>query len=362
MAAIDPFLEELVKRGGTNLHIGAGQPPLVRLRGELVPLRDKVLDAKESTELLESVLSPPHRARLNAELDIELAVTHLDSARFRASYFQRHGGLAAVFRVVPARVPSLAELGCPEVFWRLADRRAGLVLVTGPAASGKSTTLGALIDHINKTRACHVLTIEDPIELVHDPLRAQVTQREIGMHAPSFAVALRSAMRENPDVVLVSELRNAETIKLALQLASFGVLVFATMPTNGAVTTIERIVSCMPDAEQASVRGTLAESLVGIVAQQLVRTADGKGRVAVHEILLGSPAVGALIREGKTLQIPGVMQTGAAQGMQTLDTALERLMGAGRISPENALERAVDKEAFAKVVGRVRPDLVDPPS
>ena len=359
MPKIDALFDDLVKRGGTDLHLGAGYPPLARIRGELVAIREGLVDGRELEEVLFELLTPLQRARLQANLDLEFAHAHRDTARFRASYFNKSTGLAAVFRLVPVRVLTLAELACPEVLWRLADRRGGIVLVAGPTGSGKSTTLAAMLDHINKTRACHILTIEDPVEFVHEPLRAHITHREIGVHAPSFATALRSAGRENPDVVLVSELRGTETTKLTLQLANQGILVFATMPTNGAAATIEQLIGAFPEGEQPQVRGLLAESLVGIVSQQLVRTSDGKTRAAVHEILVGSAAVSALVREAKTAQLANVMQGGQAAGMSTMDMGLERLLTQGRISAEDALDRAVDREQFAQVIARVRPDLAE---
>jgi len=256
------------------------------------------------------------------------------------------------FRTIPTRVLTLEQLSCPDAIKKMAERRNGLVLVTGPTGSGKSTTLAAMIDHINKTRACHVLTVEDPVEFVHQPNRAQITHREIGTHAASFATAIRSAGREDPDVILIGELRNNETMKLALQLASFGVLVFATLHTNSAPSTIDRMINAFPSDEQPQVRGMLAESLAGIIAQQLLKTADGKGRVAAHEILVGTSALSAMIREGKTYQIPSIMQGAQALGMQTMDQALERLVTKGKVSPEAALEKAIDKESFGKFVDR----------
>jgi twitching motility protein PilT len=356
---IDGLFDELMKRGGSDLHLSVGYPPLARIRGELVALREGTIDGAELEEVLVELLAPAQRARLQAELDLDFAHAHKATARFRASYFNNSSGLAAVFRLVPNRVLTLAELGCPEVLWRVADRRSGLVLVTGPTGSGKSTTLAAMVDHINKTRACHILTIEDPVEFVHDPLRAQITQREVGSHTPSFVSAIRSAARENPDVVLIGELRTPEAIKLALQLASQGILVFATVQTNGAVSTLDRIVNVFPVDEQPQVRNLLAESLAAVVAQQLVRTADGKGRVAVHEILIGSAAVSSIVRENKTAQLANVMQAGQVQGMQTMDMALERLLTQSRIVAEDALDRAVDREGFAQVIARVRPDLAE---
>jgi twitching motility protein PilT len=356
---IDGLFDELVKRGGSDLHLAAGYPPLARIRGDLVALREAAVDAAELEETLVEILTPLQRARLGTELDLDFGHTHKSTARFRANYFTKASGLGAVFRLVPTRVLTLAELGCPEVLWRLADRRAGLVIVTGPTGSGKSTTLAAMVDHINKTRACHILTIEDPVEFVHEPLRAQITHREVGVHTPSFEAALRSAGRENPDVVLVGELRTPEVARLALQLASYGVLVFATMQTNGAAPTLEHLVSSFPEAEQPQIRGMLAESLAGLVAQQLMLSPDRKTRVAVHEILVGSAAVSALVREGKTAQLASVMQSGQAQGMQTMDMALERLLTQSKVVAEDALDRAVDREMFAQVIARVRPDLAE---
>lgn len=359
MPKIDGLFDEAIKRGGSDLHLGAGDPPFARIRGELVALRDAPVEAKDLEPVLLELLTPSQRARLEADLDLDFALDHKGVARFRARYFSKASGLGAAFRLIPSGVPTLSELACPEVLWRLAERRAGLILVTGPAAAGKSTTLAAVLDHINRTRACHILTIEEPIEFVHEPILGQITQREIGAHASSVAAAMRSAVREDPDVVLVTELRSPETTKLALQLASNGVLVFASVHTNGAPATIDRLINGFQADEQPRVRRMLAESLAGIVSQQLVPTADGKGRVAVHEILVGSAAVTAMIREAKTAQILNVMQAGQAQGMQTLDLALERLVVQGRISAEAALDRAVDREAFAQVIARVRPDLAE---
>ncbi len=359
MPKIDALLDDLVKRGGTDLHLGGGYPPLARIRGELVPIREGLVDGKELEEVLHELLSPTLRSRLQEDLELDFAHAHRDTARFRASYFQKSTGLAAVFRHVPARALSLAELQCPEVFWRIADRRAGLVVVSGPSGAGKSTSIAAMLDHINKTRPVHIVTIEDPIEFVFEPLRAQITHREIGPHASGVGVAIRSAGRENADVVLVGELRTAESTRLALQLAGQGVLVFATATTNGAVATIERLVGSLPEGEQPQIRGLLAESLAAIVSQQLLCPVDGKAKVAVHEILIGSPAVSALIREGKASQLTNVMQAGQAMGMQTLDLALERLLSQGRITAEDAIDRAVDREPFAQVIARLRPDLAE---
>ncbi len=348
MARIHALFDQLLARRGSDLHLAVGHPPLVRRRGELVPMREQPLDENEMEGLLFEIVTGAQKKQITEGLDLDFAYAYADKARFRANYFHKQTGLAAVFRTIPTKVLTLDDLRCPPAIRKLADRRSGLVLVTGPTGSGKSTTLAAMIDHINKTRAAHVLTIEDPVEFVHVPQKAQITHREIGTHAATYADAIRSAGREDPNVILIGELRTNETMKLALQLASFGILVFATVHTNSAAATIDRIINAFPADEQPQVRGMLSESLSGIVAQQLLRTADGKRRIAVHEILVGSPALAAMIRENKTFQIPSLMQGGQAQGMQTMDMALERYVRDGTVSLEGALEKAIDKESFAR--------------
>ena len=360
MPKIDRLFDDLIARKGSDLHLGVGYPPLVRTRGELVALRDAPLDKAEMEALVFEITNPAQRKKIETELDLDFAHAYEDKARFRANYFYKTTGLGAVFRVIPTKIASLADLGCPDVVKRLAERRAGLVLVTGPTGSGKSTTLAAMIDHINQTRACHILTIEDPVEFVHESKMAQVTHREIGAHAPTFGIAMRSAGREDPNVVLIGELRNNETMKLALELAGYGVLVFATVHTNSAAATIDRMVNAFPADEQPQVRGMIADSLVGIVAQLLLKTKDGQGRVAALELLVGTSAVSSLIREGKTFQIQSVLQGGQGLGMQTMDMALEKLLVQGKIAAEGAMEIATDKEAFSRVVARLRPDFVEP--
>jgi twitching motility protein PilT len=349
VARIDVLFDALISAGGSDLHLGVGYPPMMRLRGELVAMNPAPIDAVEMDALLSEIVTDDQKKTITETYDLDFAYAHGDKARFRANYFYKVTGLAAVFRTIPTRVLTLDDLGCPPAIRKLAERRAGLVLVTGPTGSGKSTTLAAMVDHINKSRACHVLTIEDPVEFVHVPQKAQITHREIGPHASTYAHAIRSAGREDPDVILIGELRTNETMKLALQLASFGILVFATVHTNSAAATIDRIVNAFPADEQPQVRGMLSESLGGIVAQQLVRSADGKRRLAVHEILVASPALASMIRENKTFQVPSLMQAGQGQGMQTMDMALERLVRARTISVETAVEKALDKESFAKL-------------
>jgi twitching motility protein PilT len=296
------------------------------------------------------VLRPQEWKRLGETWELDCAYEFAGKARFRVNCAWEAAGLAVVMRVIPRRIKSLSELGAPATLTKLSESRSGLILVTGPTGSGKSTTLAAMLNHINTNRACHILTIEDPIEFVHDAKLAQVTHREVGIHAPSFAAAIRSAGREDADVILIGELRNKETMKLALEIASGGALVFATVHTNSAPQTVERIVNAFPAEEQSQARGLLAEGLSGIVAQQLVATAAG--RLAVHEILIGSNAVSAIIREGKTQQLVNVIQSGGAVGMQTLDAALEKLVKSGALDADAAWEKASDKESFARAIGR----------
>jgi twitching motility protein PilT len=354
VAQIDKFFDELMKRKGSDLHLGVGYPPLLRSRGELAPIREDAVSREEMETLLFEIVNEVQKEHIESNLDLDFAYAYQNLARFRANYFYKTSGLGAVFRIIPTKVLTLDDLGCPLAIRKLAERRAGLVLVTGPTGSGKSTTLAAMINHINQSRACHILTIEDPIEFVHESQKAQVTHREVGPHASSFAHAIRSAGREDPNVILIGELRDNETMKLALQLASFGILVFATVHTNSAAGTIDRIINAFPSDEQPMVAGVLAESLVGVVAQQLLKTAEGGGRVAAHEILMGSPALAAIIRENKTFQVPSLMQAGQGQGMQTMDLALERLVDKKIVKFEDALEKAADKESFQKLAQKGR--------
>ncbi|HLT29632.1 MAG TPA: type IV pilus twitching motility protein PilT [Myxococcaceae bacterium] len=354
MPRIDALFDALLEQNGSDLHLAVGAPPYGRIRGELVPLREQEVTASEMETLLLELVTPAQRKQIEEDLDLDFAYGYGRKARFRANYFHKMTGMAAVFRVIPTEILTLEQLGCPPAVKRLAELRQGLVLVTGPTGSGKSTTLAAMIHHMNRERAGHILTIEDPVEFVHEPIRSAVTHREVGPHAESFATAIRSAGREDPDVILIGELRTNETMKLALQLASFGVLVLATVHTNSAPATIDRIINAFPADEQPQVRGLLAESLEGIVAQQLLKTADGKRRVAAHEILIGGPGIASMIRENKTYQIASRMQSGQKEGMQTMDMALEALVKKGVVTGEAAYEKASDKAAFTKFMDRER--------
>jgi twitching motility protein PilT len=356
---IENLFEELLNRGGSDLHLAVNQPPFARVRGEIVVLHEAPIAAKELEEMLLGLVTPAQRNRLAADLDLDLAVPYKDVARFRATLYVKHPGIAATFRLVPTRVPSLAELGSPEVLWKLADRRSGLVVVGSPASNGKTTTVAAIVDHINKTRACHVLTLESPIEVVHEPLRAHFTQREIGTHAPSLSVALSGAARENADVVVTSELREGQEIELALRLASAGMLVLAPFATSNVYTVLERFLGAFETSLRGPMQRLLADALAGIVVQHLVRVADSKTRNALHEVLIATPDVASLLREGRIDRIPEAMRSGTAQGMASIDDALERLVTTGKITPEAAMERAFDKETMARTLARSHPELAD---
>jgi twitching motility protein PilT len=349
MTPIAHLFDRLLELGGSDLHLAAGYPPMLRIRGDLVADGDRVLTAADVDALIAPLLSREQAAQFAATGDLDFAHAHGTRARFRANYLRKTTGAGAVFRAIPSEILSLDALGVPTGIRRLVELRSGLVLVTGPTGSGKSTTLAAMIDHINRTRAGHILTIEDPVEFVHQPRRCLVTHKEVGEHVPSFLEAIRSAGRENADVILVGELRGAETMKAALQLASFGILIYATVHTNSAGATIDRFVNAFPAEQQPQIRGLLADSLAGVVAQQLLRRIDVKGRVAAHEILLGNYALSSLIREAKTSQIASFIQSSSGDGMQGMDVALERLVSAGTISARDALDKALDKETFAKL-------------
>jgi twitching motility protein PilT len=342
------LFEQLYARQGSDVHIAPGYPPTLRVRGELVPIGDQRLTAEDAEQMLLPLLRPHHRRVFDATGDLDWAYQYDTRGRFRVSFFRKTTGIGGVFRSIPAHISTLDELAVPPGIRKLVEVRSGLVLVTGPTGSGKTTTLAAIIDQINRTRPVRILTIEDPIEFIHTSRRAIVTHKEIGDHVPNFVEAIRSAARENPDVILVGELRDSETMKAALQLASFGILVFASVHTNSAAATIDRYVNAFGADQQPQIRGLLAESLSGIIAQQLVRRADGHGRIAVHEILFSSIALAGLIREAKPQQIAGLIQAGLSEGMQPMDWAIERAVVAGTISAQDGLEKALDKDTFSK--------------
>lgn len=343
MAMIDQFFHETLKVGASDLHMVVGRPPMLRVRGDMVATQHPVVTAKANREMLYEILDEEQRQKVEDNLDFDFAYQLAGVGRFRGNIFFQHRGVGAVFRLIPEKVMTVEQLGLPPILKKLSDMRSGLILVTGPTGSGKSTTLASMLNYINETREAHILSIEDPIEFVHQNKRCLITQREVRTHTENFHVALKVAGRQDPDIVLVGELRDLETISMALTLSSFGILVFATLHTNSAMKTIDRIIDVYPPEEQPQIRAILSEALRGVVAQQLLKTADGKSRLAVVEILVGSSALSNIIREGKTNLIASYMQSGAAEGMQTMDQALIKLVHEKRITLDTALEKGHDR-------------------
>jgi len=352
---LDRLLERMVAEGASDLHLSAGERPRWRLDGEMCVLMDlPPLGRREVLELCRPILPPRSAREFDDSSDTDFAYAIGGVARFRGNLFWDHHGVGAVFRQIPDRILSIDQLGLPPVVRDLCEQPHGLVLVTGPTGSGKSTTLAAMIDHINRTRATHIITLEDPIEFVHQSHKALVNQREMGAHSTSFARALKAALRQDPDIVLVGELRDLETVSLALEIANTGHLVFATLHTSTAITTVDRIVDLFPAEQQSQVRTGLSESLRGVISQTLCRRAGG-GRVAAVEVLVANHAVANLIREAKTAQIVNAMQTGKARGNQMLTEELTRLVKAGTVTYEEAQQRAVDKADLARRCGQPLP-------
>ena len=332
MPTMQDLLREAADKGASDLHLSAGEPPLLRVHGDLVRIDHPAVTPAQVTELVNSIMSDAQRATFEAEHEVDFACELEGKGRFRVNVFVHSRGPGAVLRTIPTKIPALDTLHMPPVLKELCTRERGLVLVTGPTGSGKSTTLAAMVDVINQTWDAHILTIEDPIEFVHPPKRCLVNQREVGPHTNSFSNALRSALREDPDVILIGEMRDLETISLALTAAETGHLVFGTLHTSSAPKTIDRIIDVFPAGQQGQIRTMLSESLEAVVAQTLLKKKGG-GRVAACEVLIGTPAVRNLIREGKLHQITSMMQTGQRLGMQTLDMGLADLVKRGLIEP-----------------------------
>lgn len=343
---IDDLLKLIVDKAGSDLHLTVGSPPMLRLQGKLWPTDLPPLSPKEIRRLVYNFLSNDQRDKLEKDLELDISYELKGVARYRCNVFFTRLGLGAVFRVIPTRIKTLAELRLPMVLGDLARRNKGLILVTGPTGSGKSTTLAAMVDQVNSERQDHILTIEDPIEFVHQHKQCIVNQREIGPNTKSFANALRSALREDPDIILVGEMRDYETISLAVTAAETGHLVFATLHTPSAAQSVDRIVDVFPAHQQAQIRTQLADALQGIIAQQLIPTIDGQRRECALEIMINTPAVANLIRDNKTFQLTSIMQTSKQQGMQTMDQSLMDLVKSRKISPQEAYRRAFDKKAF----------------
>lgn len=347
MAEIDRWLRRMVELKGSDLHLRAGSPPMWRLHGHLAPIpQEPVLTQEALGKLMREIASPEQWERYRERLDYDFAYAMGTEARFRVNYMFQREGYGCVLRHIPAKVLTLTDLKAPDVLKSLPHFRNGLVLVTGPTGSGKSTTLAAIIDEINQNYQKHIITIEDPIEFVHQNLNSIVTQREVGADTPEFAQALKDALREDPDVILVGEMRDLETISLAITLAETGVLIFGTLHTNSAAKTIDRVIDVFPSGRQQQVRIMLSTSLRAIVAQQLLQRADAKGRIAAHEIMISSPALGNMIREGRTEKIGSYIQSGRSQGMITMDSTLRSYLDQGLVSGVEAYMFAHDKSQF----------------
>lgn len=346
MAAIDitELLKFGVQSGASDLHLSAGLPPMMRVHGDVKQLNFPPLEHKDVHAMVYDIMNDHQRKFYESELECDFSYEIPNVSRFRVNAFNQSRGAAAVFRTIPTEILTLEQLQCPSIFSEIADKPRGVVLVTGPTGSGKSTTLAAMIDYINKSRQYHILTVEDPIEFVHKSNKSLINQREVGLQTKSFANALRSALREDPDVILVGEMRDLETIRLAMTAAETGHLVFGTLHTSSAAKTIDRIVDVFPAEEKDMVRAMLSESLQAVISQTLLKLKDGSGRIAAHEIMIGTPAIRNLIRENKVAQMYSAIQTGQQYGMQTLDQCLVGLMRKGLISKEAAMEKAVNKD------------------
>jgi twitching motility protein PilT len=346
------ILLAVLENRASDLHITAGAPPTIRVRGHLTPLEGfPVLTQQDTREMVYGILNDDQRARFERDRQLDFAYQIPGAARFRVNAYQQRLAVGAAFRLIPTEIPPLARLGLPDVVKELVRKPRGLVLVTGPTGSGKSTSLAAMLDVINATREEHIMTVEDPIEFLHAHKRCLVNQRELGSDATSFSAALKAALRQDPDVILVGEMRDLETISTALTAAETGHLVFATLHTQDAPQTIDRIIDVFPAEQQSQVRVQLAVALQGVVTQQLLATADGSGRVAACEVLVPTPAVRNLIREGKTHQIYSAMQTGSQHGMQTMDAALATLVRQGKITRQLAESRSSTPEELRRLLG-----------
>jgi twitching motility protein PilT len=346
MAQIDQFLKVLVEQGGSDLHLTTGSPPVMRVHGHMQRIKFRELTPKDMETLVYEIMEEEWRAKFIDTLDFDFAYEIKELARFRVNVFWQRKGLGAVLRTIPSKILTAQQLGLPDSILKFCLLTKGLVLVTGPTGSGKSTTLAAMVDHINDTRADHILTIEDPIEFVHPNKKCLVNQREIGSSTRSFANALRAALREDPDVILVGEMRDRETIELGITAAETGHLVFGTLHTNSAPKTVDRIIDVFPADQQEQIRAMLAESLKGVVSQVLLRKKGGKGRVAAQEIMVGTSAISNLVRENKIHQIPSMIQTGKKDGMQLLDQHILEFLMSDQVDAEEAYMKSNNKTAF----------------
>jgi twitching motility protein PilT len=346
MAYIDQFFQVLVSSGGSDLHMAQGAPPKIRQHGGIVPIREEALSYEEMAYMMSEISGQERWEKYLAIGDLDFAYQMDENSRFRCNFLKQRNGLACVFRIIPTKIMTLEQLGIPEVVKDFGKLRGGIVLVTGPTGSGKSTTLAALIDYINTNFSRHIVTIEEPIEFVHPNKRSVISQREVPEHAPDFPVALKAALREDADIVLVGEMRDLETISLALTAAETGLLVFGTLHTNNARKTVDRLIDVFPADQQSQVRTMLSNSLRGVVAQLLMKKAGGAGRKAVNEILVVNPAASAIIREGATQKLQDVIVGGKSEGMQFMDDAIWDALQQGIVTPHEAFMKATDKNRF----------------
>jgi twitching motility protein PilT len=346
MAYIDQFFEVLINAGASDLHLGETQPPKIRRYGDVIPIRQEVLTHEEMAYMLSEIAGPERWQRYEETGDLDFAYEMNEASRFRCNFLKQTGGYGAVFRLIPTKILTLEQLGIPEIVKEFGRFRSGLVLVTGPTGSGKSTTLAAIIDYINTNYTKHIITVEEPIEFVHPNKQSIITQREVPEHSISFAAGLKAALREDTDIVLVGEMRDLETVSLALTAAETGLLVFGTLHTNNARKTVDRMIDVFPSDQQAQVRTMLSASLRGVLAQLLLKRCDGGGRLAVNEILIVNTAVSAIIREGATQKLQDVIVAGKGEGMQFMDDAIWDVMLKGMVSPHEAYMKAIDKNRF----------------
>src|SRR3954465_7749277 len=372
MPYIDQFLSVIVEQGASDLHIGEGQPPKMRRHGDVMPIREEPVTRDEAAGMLSEIAGSQSWEIFEERGDLDFAYEMDEKSRFRCNFLKQTNGYGAVFRLIPTKIATLEQLGIPPIVKQFGHLRGGLVLVTGPTGSGKSTTLAALIDYINENFSRHIVTVEEPIEFVHSNKRSIITQREVPVDCVSFPDGLKAALREDSDIVLVGEMRDLETISLALTAAETGLLVFGTLHTNNARKTIDRMVDAFPANKQPQVRAMLANSLRGVLAQLLLKKTDGSGRLAVNEILIASPAVSAIIREGATQKLQDVIVAGKGQGMQFMDDAIHALLEKGAVTPHEAFMKAIDKsrfkpflaaeeEALANAAGGIRDEERRPP-
>ncbi len=350
MARIDSFLKLCMDQNCSDIHLAVGVPPMLRMHGDLLPIKFRDLAAQELQSYIDEILTKTQKRKFESGHDLDFSYVSEESGRFRVNLFRKATGIGATFRFIPTEVPTLEKLNLPPICKQVCDNQQGMVLVTGSTGTGKSTTLAAMIDYLNRSRALNIISLEDPIEFVHKSYKSQIIQRELGTHLPSFADGIRAALREDPDVILVGEMRDTETISMAMTAAETGHLVFGTLHTIGAVKTIDRIVDALPSDMKEQTKSFLGQSLKAVMTQNLVKTPEGKGRQACLEVMVMTRAIANLIQTEQVHQIPSQLQTGGDMGMQLMDQALLSAVNRKEIDPDDAFRYATDKSLFAKFV------------